>query len=276
PPGPRARRCAAPGRGAARRPRLDGRRGCVGRELGLWLGIWLGDRRRRGRRAPRRAHRAPRVRRREPGERGHALRRPADGPPGADSLPAQVARFVALLEAGTDPGALAGELGQAVLEPAIPDLGPEVTRLVIVPDGPLHRLPWDALRLADGRRVVERYAVSVAPSAAVVAALWRRARSADGPVRLLALGDPLFTGLRSAFDDTGGLPRLEASASEVQLVARYATEAEVRVREAASAAWLKHAPLDRFRVMHFATHALVDEATAARTALALAASEGES
>src|SRR5262249_1633083 len=107
------------------------------------------------------------------------------------------------------------------------DLGPEVTRLVIVPDGPLHRLPWDALRLADGRHVVERYAVSLAPSAAVVAALWRRARergpATDTPVRLLAFGDPAFarpdaarddvsTGseaaeiMRSAFDASGGAP----------------------------------------------------------------------
>ena len=53
-------------------------------------------------------------------------------------------------------------------------------------------------------------------------------------------------------------------------------EAEVRVREAASATYLKHAKLAGFRVLHFATHALVDEGTAARTALALAPGEGES
>jgi CHAT domain-containing protein len=208
-----------------------------------------------------------------------------------EALSAKVARFVALLEGGADPGELARELGRALLEPAIADLGPDVTRLVIVPDGPLHRMPWDALRLADGRHVVERYAVSVAPSAAVVAALWRRARSGESPVRLLALGDPAFaspeardavaTGseaaeiMGAAFEASGGLPRLLASASEVQLVARYAPEAEVRVREAASAAWLKQAKLDRFRILHFATHAVVDEGTAARTALALAAGEGE-
>ncbi len=213
-----------------------------------------------------------------------------------DSLPALVARFVALLEGGADPGELAHTLGQTLLEPALADLGPDVTRLAIVPDGPLHHMPWDALRLADGRRVVERFAVSVAPSAAVVAALWRRARdgaSTAGPVRLLAFGDPAFasTGaarhdvpaggeaaevFRSAFEATGGLPRLEASAREVQLVARYAPEAEVRVREAASAAYLKHADLAGFRILHFATHALVDEGTAARTALALAPGDGES
>ena len=216
----------------------------------------------------------------------------------SDTLPALVARFVALLEGGSDAGELAHALGQALLEPALADLGPEITRLVIVPDGPLHRLPWDALGLADGRRVVDRFAVSVAPSAAVVAALWRRAglrrAPTPGPVRLLAFGDPAFasTGaarddaasggggaaevFRSAFEASGGLPRLEASAREVQVVAGYAPVAEVRVREAASAAYLKHADLAGFRILHFATHALVDEGTAARTALALAPGDGES
>jgi CHAT domain-containing protein len=112
------------------------------------------------------------------------------------------------------------------------------------------------------------------------------------PVRLLAFGDPAFdrrgaAGLpapqedaaetyRSAFDSAGGLPRLEASAREARLVARYAPDAEVRLRERASAAYLRHAPLERVRVIHFATHALVDERTAARTALALAPGDGES
>src|SRR6185503_12599580 len=80
-------------------------------------------------------------------------------------------------------------------QPALAGLGPGVTRLVIVPDGPLHRLPWDALRLAHGRQLVEQYSVSVAPSAAVVAALWRRPRDARDdarPMRLLAFGDPTF------------------------------------------------------------------------------------
>jgi hypothetical protein len=206
---------------------------------------------------------------------------------------AQVARFAALLEAGTDAGDLAGALGRSLLQPALGSLGPEVDRLVIVPDGPLHHLPWDALRLADGRHVVERYSVSVVPSAGVASALWRRPHDAGSarPTRLLAFGDPAFAGdgageavpasdgaevYRSAFKASGGLPRLQASAREIQLVARYAPQSEVRLREAASAAYLKHADLAGFRILHFATHAVVDEGTIARTALALAPGEGES
>ena len=164
---------------------------------------------------------------------------------------------------------------------------------VFVADGPLHRLPFDALRLADGRYVVERYAVGLIPSATALATLRTRTPSAGserpGPTRLLALGDPAFPDeagaqsrldrvgvvYRDAFDQSGGLPRLVAAGEEVRDVARYAHEPVVRVRAEASEAFLKHQALEAFGVLHFATHALVDEATLARTALALAPGEGE-
>ncbi|HET7459397.1 MAG TPA: CHAT domain-containing protein [Gemmatimonadaceae bacterium] len=210
--------------------------------------------------------------------------------PPADSLVDDVARFLALVESG-DSGALGRALGARLLDPALARLGPGVTRLVVVPDGPLHRVPWDALRLADGHYVAERYAVSGAPSATVLAELWRRSGHPTGggaePARLLAYGDPAFANerdapadgeaesYRSAFDSAGGLPRLRASADEARLVARYSDEPEVRLRDAASAAYLKHGPLASFRVIHLATHALVDDRAVTRTALALAPGGGE-
>ena len=210
-----------------------------------------------------------------------------------DSLGRWVGRFATLMERGGEQESMERALGDALLGPSLELLDSSVTRLVVVPDGPLHQVPWDALRLADGRYAVERYAISIAPSAAVVMALWRRARETGTPARLLALGDPAFAGeavardsiaaqgaaaetYRSAFDATGGLPRLEGSAKEARLVARYTPDAEVRLRQRASAAYLKRAALAPFRIIHFATHALVDDRSVARTALALAPGEGES
>ena len=212
-----------------------------------------------------------------------------------DSLGAQVTRFTTLLEEGDDPTALASALGAALLDSAAAALPASVTRLVVVPDGILHRLPFDALRLADGRYVLERWATSIAPSAAVARALWSRDATRGGraddasgsePARVLALGDPAFVGerdgdasrgeaLRSLFDSAGGLTRLTGSGREARLVASYAPESDVRVRDEASEAFLKRAPLAGFDVLHLATHALVDDRTAARTALALAPGGGE-
>jgi len=211
-----------------------------------------------------------------------------------DSLGQRVARFVALLEAGAEATPVAKALGAVLLGPALAELRPEVTRLIVVPDGPLHYVPWDALRLTDDRLVVERFTVSVAPSAAVVSMLWRRQSvppSRDGAPRVLAIGDPKFPerdagdneGAPSAatetyelaFNATGGLPRLRASAQEARRVARYTAAADVRLREEASAAFLKTTSLRDYRVIHLATHAVVDERSVARTALALAPAAGD-
>ena len=202
-----------------------------------------------------------------------------------DTLAPVIRRLVALLETGGSPDALAKTLGATLLQPAADLLPPGVTRLVIIPDGHLHRVPFDALRLADGSTAVERWAIGQSPSASLAAALWRK-RGGSGSVpdrsRILALGDPAFAlelasattregeVFRSAFEAQGGLPRLAGSGEEARAVARYARRSEVRLRDEASEAWIKHAPLDRFSVIHLATHALVDESSLARTALALA------
>jgi hypothetical protein len=91
---------------------------------------------------------------------------------------------------------------------------------------------------------------------------------------VLAIGDPAFGRLPPAdtelFAAAGGLPPLPGSGDEARLVARYAPAAELRLGEQASAAYLRQAPLDGFRVIHLATHALVDDRALGRTALALA------
>jgi CHAT domain-containing protein len=139
--------------------------------------------------------------------------------------------------------------------------------------------------------VIERYAVSLAPSAAVLAALWQRstarATASDRPVPVLAFGDPAFgapvaaahaetdssrtrADVAGELDPDTALPRLSGSGDEARLVARYAPGAVVRLHHDASAGYLKRAPLERFRVIHFATHAVVDERSVSRTVLALA------
>ena len=211
--------------------------------------------------------------------------------PSVDTLAPAIRRLVALLESGGRPDALAKGLGVALLDPIAEALPAEVTRLVVIPDGPLHRVPFDVLQLADGRLAVERWAIGLAPSASLAASLWRKRGPAAPPesqTRVLALGDPAFAielasatareaeTFRSAFAAQGGLPRLTGSGDEARAVARYAGGgAEVRLRGEASEDWLKHAPLDGFRVIHLATHAVVDENSLSRTALALAPGKAE-
>ena len=209
--------------------------------------------------------------------------------PPFDSLGAAVRRFSALIEGGVEAAPFARRLGGALLDPALALLGAGVTRIIVVPDGPLHRLPFDALRSSDGRFLVERYALGAAPSASALLTLWARPRpSSTLPVRLLAFGDAAVApvardtadaataGFVTAARAAGALERLAGAAREARLVARYAPVAEVRLGRDASAAFLKHTDLRAYSVLHFATHAVVDERSVARTALALAPGNGES
>jgi CHAT domain-containing protein len=205
--------------------------------------------------------------------------------PSMDSIEPLVTEYLRNLQAGKPADSFAHALRRQLLDPVLTGMPGGVTRLLIVPDDVLHRLPLDALPLADGRPLLRRYAAAVVPSAAVAIHLYGRRRVNEHP-RILALGDPQFADersrsnpfsetYRSAFLETGGLPRLAASAREARLAARFSTDAELRLRAEASEAYLKRSDLAGFNIIHLASHALVDERTLERTAIALAPGNGE-
>jgi len=246
--------------------------------------------------------------------------------PPADSLVETIDRLDALVDHELNAAAPERALGMALLA-NVAQLPSPIQRLVIVPDGPLHRVPFAALRLADGAPVIERYAVSLAPSATVVVAEWQRPPVALGTAAVLAFGDPVLPREgREAVDDSvaergasrssaerlatdaagdpgglgaivgaerdtalvvdrdaasalaaaGALPRLPWTADEAALVGTFGQRATVRLRADASAAFLENSALESFSIVHFATHAVVDEDVPARSALALAPGGGQS
>jgi CHAT domain-containing protein len=75
--------------------------------------------------------------------------------------------------------------------------------------------------------------------------------------------------------ETGDLPPLPFAEVEAQLVGRFAPDADVRLGALASERYLKSRSLADVGVLHFATHAIVDDWVPDRTALALSAGEGD-
>jgi CHAT domain-containing protein len=134
------------------------------------------------------------------------------------------------------------------------------TRLIIVPDGALWSVPFQALTTPRGRYLIEERAVSYAPSLSSLVAL--RARSAERPARaraLVALGDPVTSGsaggdvrnaasgpLPEARREVESLGRLFGDARSTVLVGTAATEAALR--KVAS----------RASVLHIASHGVLD------------------
>jgi len=191
--------------------------------------------------------------------------------PNADELEPQVRAWTGLLERrdGSDRGAgarLRGELLQAALG-ALP---PEVDRLVIIPDGPLHRLPFDAL--SGGPRepyLAEQFGVSLVPSAA----LWLRFRGSPRlpPGKILVLADPSDPSARRAVrrDDVLGALVHARQEAEVALSA-FPAGSEMRTGLPASESFLKSADLRGVSLLHLATHAVTDARDPERAAVMLA------
>jgi CHAT domain-containing protein/tetratricopeptide (TPR) repeat protein len=201
-----------------------------------------------------------------------------------DSMRDEIDRLLAQEKSERADSATAAQLGAQILGKVLRRLPSDVDELVIVPEDALHRLPFAAL-IVDGHRAIERYAIHVAPSAAVALSLWGQ-RERTGPVRMLAFGDALFPSddVRNApatrahfaaFATNGGLPRLSASATEVREAVRRWPQSQALLGADASEANLKRLRLDQFRLIHFATHAEVDERSPGRSAIALAAGGSE-
>jgi CHAT domain-containing protein/tetratricopeptide (TPR) repeat protein len=163
-------------------------------------------------------------------------------------------------------------------------------RLIIVPSGILHYLPFEVL-LTKGEEnalatttpaqlpyLLRDYAISYVPSAAVLASLRnRRAKSTAGK-SFLAFADPVYGDLQPDLSDTFGdqwpwrLGRLIESRREVEQISTLFPKDQVSllVREQANEENAKTAGrFDQFRFVHFATHGLLNEETPSHSGLIL-------
>ena len=201
-----------------------------------------------------------------------------------DSMRADIARLLAIIQSGNADTLVAARLGAAILGQVTRRLPSGITDLVLIPEDALHRVPFAAL-IVNHQRVIERYAVHEAPSAAVALSLWGERRP-PGPARMLAFGgarfpsddarDPPATRAYFAeFAPNGGLTTLASSGIEAREAARHWAHSVALLGADASETNLKHLPLEQFRLVHLATHAQVDERAPGRSAIALAAGGGE-
>ena len=148
--------------------------------------------------------------------------------------------------------------------------------LMIVPDGPLHFVPFEALTLPGGNELVlGRFDVSYLPSAMF---LLRPdpppARSWTWPwrPRLFALGDPDASG-PDPFVTGRPLARLPFAAEEIRnITATMGGRADVHTGADARKAFVTSAALRSTPILHFATHAFADTRDPERSRLLLAPS----
>jgi CHAT domain-containing protein/Flp pilus assembly protein TadD len=169
----------------------------------------------------------------------------------------------------------ARELYEVLLMPAEDQITLK-TKLVIVPDGLLWGLPFEALQPAENHYVLDQMQVSYAPSLSAL----REMRKQRTPVNtsLIAYGNPSLskefsTRVQLAYSDA----RLESGADQEEEVKSLATgygKSASRLRTEASEDRLK-SDLSRAKIVHLAAPAMLDDASPMSSFIGLASGTGE-
>jgi CHAT domain-containing protein/tetratricopeptide (TPR) repeat protein len=158
-----------------------------------------------------------------------------------------------------------------------------IRSLVICPDRALYSIPFAALQDRAGHYLVERFAISMAPSASVWEACVRRTRQnrrSGGPAVMVAISRFRAAGSASKATKRGAntaesLPDLVHVADEVRIFQRtFPRRARVLADEAASVARVK-TESSGAGVLHFATHAQSDDDSPMLGFLALSPDAGD-
>ena len=135
-------------------------------------------------------------------------------------------------------------------------------KLIVVPSGPLHYLPFHALLDGAGQYLIERNRLSYLPTASVLpAALSKKARAGGS---MLVIGDPANT----------GLPPLPAARREAEELGKLVPGASVLVGTAATekafkASFARHSQID------LAMHGVMDVEDPLNSALRMTPGDGE-
>jgi CHAT domain-containing protein len=203
---------------------------------------------------------------------GNALTEPGRSPPGETIA----GRRERLQRAAAEFSRTAAELSRRVLPASLS--GVKATRIWVVPDGALQYVPFAALPRG-GAPVVDSVEVTTLPSASALLYLGSRVRAPIENVAVFA--DPVFraddprvrggtaaitaaavgSAPRAADYDLDSLDRLRFSRQEAQQIAAVSGRTRVRVELdfAANRDNALNAASSKVSILHFATHALLDE-----------------
>jgi CHAT domain-containing protein len=175
-------------------------------------------------------------------------------------------------------------LYRTLLEPGQQQLDKAQT-IVVVPDGALFELPFDALLRGDAQPgtpisgqwfVARKWDTVCAPSATVYVRLRAATREQKYAHDLFAVGNPDFTTIATAGNDPlAPLPYAQKEVEAIGATVKPERRIELTGKAASEAAVKQELRTESPRVVHLATHGLVDAIEPARSSVALASGDGE-
>jgi len=185
---------------------------------------------------------------------------------------------------GVDPSR---QLYRSLVEP-LPETT-RATRFIIVPDGILNLLPFEALRDSRGQYLLKSRVVSYVPSGTILDTLRHNQTQQPAPRSLLAVGDVAYENqggagkklsasasvrgrLERGIADFSGIPLhdLPETREEIEEIGKIVgPNAVILLGKDATETAFKKEPLNEFRVLHLAVHGFADTQYPERSALIL-------
>ncbi len=166
----------------------------------------------------------------------------------------------ALIKLNPNAAKIGDQIGQLLLAPLGIEAG---KRIVIIPHGPLHYLPFQALRL-DGKYLIERNPISIAPSISIAARLAERTPTVAA--QLLAFGNPTI--------DPNVADPLPGAEREVHELSQQFPGAKLFFKDEANKTnFTANAP--QSRLVHIAAHAMADTLDPLHSKVLLADEHGQ-
>ena len=212
--------------------------------------------------------------------------------PPRDRIQAQITAYLRVITDKDNRDFKVGrELGRALM-PVAMEQG--ISNIIIVPDDWLNFLPFETLPTGEGVRswLIQKFRISYAPSISSYRELLRRqkARTGKTSLDLLAVGNPLpgpqgvslptlepsLSGRQTPAGSGQEVSGLKFSGLEIRTIAALFKKDKTHVATGilATEKELKALPLDQFKILHFATHAYIDDKNPARSYLLLSPDKG--
>jgi tetratricopeptide (TPR) repeat protein len=215
--------------------------------------------------------------------------------PARDEIERLAAPFIKLVSApprqGLDPMAPGARLCEILRLGPLGAANDRINKLIIIPDGILHFLPFEALAVETPggarRYLAERFTISYAPSASVLVLLQDLKMRSGPPRGILAFGNPDYRNIRARLSEAFHLkagspdpssfrfPPLPFSQEEVEAAAEFFPQKarKVYMGDQALEERLKENSRGAYQIVHFACHGLIDEVLPYRSSLLFSSTE---
>ncbi len=184
-------------------------------------------------------------------------------------------KFLTLRVSGSFRGERGGRaIFDVLMAPFRPHLGPAIKTLIVIPDGPLNYLPFEALveNNEPRRFLVERYQILYGASASCLISLRERTPRSRPPMDFLGVANPYpASAYGLSLDQEYRFPRLRYARKEIRTIKNFfrPQRTTLLMGPAAEEKKFKELRLADFRIIHVAAHGIIDDRNWWRSAMLL-------